>query len=172
MSDKGGFREDSIKAWLLLLKAVDAVKDEIRHMGCIRAKGISPGQLGVLINLALTDTPPTQMELSRLLLVSKGNITAVLRTLERKGWVERKADPTDKRQKRIALTPKGRAVMKSIVPKISEKVYSIFGAVGEKNMGHLSEQLISLLMVFPHGGDFMESINAKMRSIKERRGGF
>ena len=138
----------------------------------IRAKGISPGQLSVLINLALADTPPTQMELSRLLLVSKGNITAVLRTLERKGWAERKADPTDKRQKRIMLTRQGRAVMKDIVPDIIEKVYSIFGAVGEKNMGSLSGQLISLLMVFPQGGEFMESINAKMRSIKERRGGF
>ena len=172
MDKKNRFREDNIKAWLLLLKAVDAIKDEIRHMRSIQFNEISPGQLGVLINLTLTASPPTQMELSRLLLVTKGNVTAVLSTLEQKGLIRKRADPRDKRLKRIMLTGNGQSVMKKILSDINKKVASIFGSMGKGNVKLLSAQLVSLLMVFPRGDEYLESINSKVSMIKARRGGF
>ena len=163
--------EESIKAWLLLLKAVGAIRDEIRHMPNMQANEISPGQLAVLINLDLTENPPTQVELSRLLLVTEGNVTAVLNTLEQKGFVKKKPDRRDGRLKRITLTGHGRAVMKKILPEIDEKIASIFRSMGKKNIEALSGQLVSLLMVFPQADEFMESINSKIGSIRKQRGG-
>ena len=50
----------------------------------------------------------TQQEIAQNLLVTKGNIALVIDNLERDGLIERRADSSDARVKRIHLTTAGR----------------------------------------------------------------
>lgn len=60
--------------------------------------------------------PPTQVELAEELLVEKASVTPVLAGLERKGLVERRRDPSDRRKTRLILTPRGRALEATLLP--------------------------------------------------------
>lgn len=58
-----------------------------------------------------------QQELVSLLLVTKGNVGALLDRLESIGLVERRPDPKDRRANRLYLTPAGRELMSTLFDK-------------------------------------------------------
>jgi DNA-binding MarR family transcriptional regulator len=58
-----------------------------------------------------------QQELVKHLLVTKGNVGALLDRLESMGWVMRKADPNDRRANRLYLTPRGQGTIGEIIKK-------------------------------------------------------
>ncbi|MBI2807369.1 MAG: MarR family transcriptional regulator [Planctomycetes bacterium] len=60
------------------------------------------------------DAPPTQRRLARELYVSFPNVTLLLKRLERKGLVERRGNPADRREKYVQLTASGRRLLKRI----------------------------------------------------------
>lgn len=79
-----------------------------------RAHGLTPTQLQLLLRLR-TD-PPERNRASTLaaeLDLTVATVSDTLTTLERKGLVERTADPEDGRAVRIALTPHGDDVARS-----------------------------------------------------------
>jgi DNA-binding MarR family transcriptional regulator len=63
--------------------------------------------------LVLVDRAPglNQRELARQLDVDAGNLIAVLDGLEADGLLERTRDASDRRQRLVSLTPKGRRVL-------------------------------------------------------------
>ena len=73
--------------------------------------GITEVQFNVLALIhdqAGWDGGLTQVELSRLLLVNRSNITSLIDRMEQGGFVTRAPDPDDRRNKVVRLTPKGR----------------------------------------------------------------
>jgi DNA-binding MarR family transcriptional regulator len=56
-----------------------------------------------------------QQELVKHLLVTKGNVGALLDRLTSLGWVERRACPTDRRANRLFLTEVGRTTIEQII---------------------------------------------------------
>ncbi len=56
-----------------------------------------------------------QQELVKHLLVTKGNVGALLDRLETLGWVERRSDPNDRRANRLYLTPVGEKTIGEIL---------------------------------------------------------
>jgi DNA-binding MarR family transcriptional regulator len=58
-----------------------------------------------------------QQELVQHLLVTKGNVGALLDRLESMGWVTRRSDPNDRRANRLYLTPRGQATILEIIKK-------------------------------------------------------
>jgi MarR family 2-MHQ and catechol resistance regulon transcriptional repressor len=73
--------------------------------------GLTPAQFGVLEALYHLG----EMRICELIdktLSTSGNMTVVIRNLEKEGLVERKTNPDDKRAFNIALTLKGEAVIK------------------------------------------------------------
>ncbi len=70
-----------------------------------RAKdlGLTRSQWWVLNNL-FRNQGITQSELADILEIEKPSLGRLLDRLEAKGWVERRADPTDRRAKRLHLT--------------------------------------------------------------------
>ncbi len=58
-----------------------------------------------------------QQELVKHLLVTKGNVGALLDRLESLGWVERRADPNDRRANRLFLTATGQTTIEQIIRK-------------------------------------------------------
>ena len=58
-----------------------------------------------------------QQELVKHLLVTKGNVGALIDRLESMGWVARRADPSDRRANRLYLTPTGKVTIEGIIKK-------------------------------------------------------
>lgn len=81
------------------------------------AHGLSIGEFDVLAALRRAGEPyemnPTV--LARLLMLSPAGMTSRIDRLERAGHVARRADPSDRRAVRIALTPAGRALVDAAV---------------------------------------------------------
>jgi DNA-binding MarR family transcriptional regulator len=72
--------------------------------------GLTPAEFDVLAALRRSAPPyeQTPTEILRRTVVTSGGLTKILYRLEEKGWIERVADPEDRRSNRARLTPAGR----------------------------------------------------------------
>jgi DNA-binding MarR family transcriptional regulator len=109
---------------------------------------ITPQQWGVLSAIADESAPPTMAEVSRLLMVSKQNITGMITRLETLGLIRRAADPEDLRAVRIQLTRKGQQVVGSVTPiyrRWIDQALSDLSSGERKTLGRAVTRLITAL---------------------------
>ena len=64
--------------------------------------------------------PQSQRELARRLHYDPSNITALADSLEERGLLERRADASDRRLRRLALTPAGKRLRSSLEARLAE----------------------------------------------------
>lgn len=84
-----------------------------------RAHGLTDAQFNALMALhyqAEESTGLTQVELGRMLLVNRANITALVDRMEKAGLVERVADPEDRRCNRVRMTARGKGLFLRVEP--------------------------------------------------------
>ncbi len=81
----------------------------------LKPVGITSGQFSLLMSLNRPQ-PPKVGSVAALLAIDRTTLTANLKPLERRGFIETEADPTDKRARLLRLTPAGRAVLIDAVP--------------------------------------------------------
>ncbi len=77
----------------------------------LRPLGLNNWQFTLLMSLN-KPKPMTVIELANWLGMDRTTVTANLKPLERRGYIEIRRDETDGRAKRIALTPAGEAVLR------------------------------------------------------------
>src|SRR6266508_2833482 len=75
---------------------------------------ISITQMKTLHVLADTGSEVSVKELSDLLRLSLPGASRIVDALMRRGWLERREDPDDRRMKRIGITPAGREILERI----------------------------------------------------------
>ena len=97
----------------------------------------------------------SQIELSRMMLVNRANITAIIDRMEKAGLVTRTAVPGDRRSKAVRLTEQGRGLLLEIEEKYIDEVDRIMGVLDE------SEQKLLMSM--------LERIREQLREL-ERSG--
>ena len=119
-----GRRELEFRAWMRMvrfhLRMVRRVEQGFaRH-------GISPAQFDVLATLQAGEGI-TQQDLARRLLVTKGNVCGLIDRMELAGWVERRADPDDRRANRLFLTEQGRERLAETLPDHHALIHEILG---------------------------------------------
>jgi DNA-binding MarR family transcriptional regulator len=90
-----------------LVYAYDAAYDR-----AAREVGLSAAQACLLD--ALTDAGRSMGDLAGALLCDASNVTQLVARLEAGGLVTRRADPEDRRVKRVAITPAGRRVRRAV----------------------------------------------------------
>jgi DNA-binding MarR family transcriptional regulator len=83
----------------------------------------------------------TQRELSKRTEKDPTNITRILDQLERKGWIERKANATDRRSYLIYVTPSGRALSELLLPIEQEVTSNIEALLSQNNLDSLKLSL-------------------------------
>ena len=83
----------------------------------------------------------TMSELSRMLLVSNGNATAVVDRLEREGLVRRRPSDTDRRTVHVALTAEGLEQFENLANDHEAEVDSLFAALTESDLDSLTDIL-------------------------------
>ena len=81
----------------------------------LRPVKLTNGQFSLLISLNRLE-PPTMGPTAALLGMDRTTLTAALKPLERRGLVEVRADPADRRGRRLRLTAKGRALLRRAIP--------------------------------------------------------
>jgi DNA-binding MarR family transcriptional regulator len=95
-----------LRLWVRLLRAVRVVDVELRRR--LRAEfGETLPRFDVMAALARKESGMTMTEVSRLLMVSNGNVTGIVDRLVAEGLVVRSANAQDRRATFVRLTHKG-----------------------------------------------------------------
>ena len=81
----------------------------------LKPVGLTNGQFSLLMALN-RPAPPPMAPVAQLLAMDRTTLTAALKPLERRGLVEVKADPGDRRSRLLALTDAGREALGHAVP--------------------------------------------------------
>lgn len=83
----------------------------------------------------------TQVELSRMMLVNRANITTLIDRMEKADLVQRKPVPDDRRYNIIQLTPHGEAMYKEVAGIYRNKITEIMDVLNDEELG----QLVSIM---------------------------
>jgi MarR family transcriptional regulator, organic hydroperoxide resistance regulator len=109
MSSRGGDPELPRDVLRHLMGVLEAMK---QHVHALAAEfDLSLSQLDALKNL---ETPYSQRELAQQLHYDASNVTDIVDRLEERGLVTRTIDPTDRRVRRLVLTPEGEAIRRKL----------------------------------------------------------
>ncbi|MBC5629231.1 MarR family transcriptional regulator [Clostridium sp. NSJ-6] len=96
-----------------------------KELETVKESGLTPAQFGVLE--ALYNKGDLRIcELIEKILTTSGNITVVIKNLEKEGLIKKNPDPEDKRSCIISLTEKGKDIIESILPNHINNIKSIF----------------------------------------------
>jgi len=102
---------------------------------------LSPAARQALAVLDGAGEPLSPTEIARRLIVTTASVTSLLDTLERRGLVERRADPADRRRLLVAVTPPGRDLVRQYVPEVVALQAAVMSGIGEEDR----EQLVAVL---------------------------
>ena len=86
-----------------------------RYDEALRPVGLTNGQFSLLMSLNRPE-PPSIGEVAALLAMDRTTLTANLKPLARRGLMKVTVDAGDKRSRRLALTPAGRALLVTALP--------------------------------------------------------
>ena len=136
---------------MLLLRSHQAVMAEFRPI--LRRHGITDTQWRVLRALTTADAVRIS-RLAALTLISGPSLTRILKTLDERGLIVRRAEPDDLRAARISITPAGRKLIAGVAPHSEARYRSIAGRIGAGAM----DQLYALL------GDLPEQLKREPRA--------
>ena len=129
----------ALKLWLRLLACTTQIEDEVRRR--LRAKfGVSLGRFDYLAQLYRHEGVKMG-ELSRLLMVTGGNVTGLTDELERDGLVVRESSPSDRRAWIVRLTPEGRRGFETMAKQHERWVVELFGRLDARTLRQLHDQL-------------------------------
>jgi len=118
------------EALLQVLRTADTLWNSSRRF--FARWDLSPSQFNVLNLLRNKPEGLSQIELGRLLIMHRSNVTGLVDRLERRGLAQRKDAAWDRRVYRIVLTAGGRKLLEQILPQYyeaAEKVWDGFPAL-------------------------------------------
>lgn len=119
-------RRTDVKLWLRLLSCSTIIEKRLRRRFADRF-GITLPRFDVLATVERHPDGVTMGELSQSLLVSNGNVTALVRQLEQDGLVSTSPSPGDRRVLIVALTDMGGALFSELAAAHHEWIEAMFG---------------------------------------------
>ena len=129
-----------LKMWIRMLRVTRMAENHLREFLRLRHDTTLP-RFDVMAALYRLREGVTMSELSRMLLVSNGNATAVVDRLERDGLVRRSPSETDRRTVYVALTAEGLAQFEVLAAGHEAEVDTLFAGLGEADLDSLTEIL-------------------------------
>jgi len=111
----------------------------------LKPMGLSQVQWRVLLMLARLETAPRQGELVERIGVEGPTLVKLLDRMARRGWVQRRPFPEDRRCKTVHLTPKARGVVQKIRKVTSGFRKELFAAVSADELQRCTHTLQALL---------------------------
>lgn len=126
----------AVKAMVVLRKAYRTI--DAKTSESFKEDDLTQTQFGVL-DVLYSKGPMKIGELMDSILATSGNMTVVIRNMEKKGWVTRHTCPDDKRAYLVTLTDAGRQVIEHALPLHIEKSRTPFQCSLKKNKRNLSD---------------------------------
>jgi len=128
----------ALSTFVVFSRAEHAIHE--KEMKTIKQSGLTAMQFGVLE--ALYNKGPLKIcEVMEKLLTTSGNITVVVKNLERDGLIRKEQDPKDGRACKLAITEEGKKTMERVLPAHYANIGAIFGALSDEEMRTLKEIL-------------------------------
>ncbi len=148
----------SLRIWLRLLACSSLVEGEVRRrlrdeFECTLPRFDVLAQLDSASREAVEGL--TMSELSRRLMVTNGNLTALVERLVQEGVVSRSAAPADRRTQIVRLSVEGRRALNSMAPKHEAWINGMFSALDDEDRAILYALLGKLR------GSIKESLDAE-----------
>ena len=130
----------ALRIWLRLLTCTQLIEQKVRSRLRERFATTLP-RFDLMAQLERHPEGLKMNELSRLLMVTGGNVTAIVDQLEGEGLVERLAEPADRRAFRIRLTRAGERSFADMASAHEEWVVEMLAGLSRKE----HEELLKLL---------------------------
>lgn len=111
---------------------------------------VTEGEHYVLGRLTTAGDGVPAGDLSRGLGLTTGRIAIILGNLERKGLVQRKSDPSDKRMVIVFITEEGKKTMNAHREHILSKMEHVLAALGENDANELVRIIKRIVHECPH----------------------
>lgn len=111
---------------------------------------LSPSQFNILNLLRGSSEGLTQIDLSRELITHRSNITGLIDRLEKRGFVQRKTSPFDRRVWRISLTKDGAALIREVLPSYYRLIEQVWGDTPAAKAELIAKQLRHLTTEAEH----------------------
>jgi len=145
MSDRSNFPYEStlhVRDTCLCLHLQRAARAAARLFDeAFRPFGLTNGQFSLLMSLNRPE-PPVMGDVARLLALDRTTLTANLKPLERRGLVEIRPDPSDRRSRRLKLTREGEELLAKAYPVWRETHAELEKLVGDPD--RLREDLLRI----------------------------
>jgi DNA-binding MarR family transcriptional regulator len=109
----------------------------------LRPFGLTNGQFSLLMSLNRPE-PPGMASVASLLAMDRTTLTAALKPLERRGLVKITTDPSDRRGRRMKLTPQGMALLSTAVPVWERTSLEVEGLLDDGDPDRFRRNLRSL----------------------------
>lgn len=129
-----------LKTWIRLLGVTRFAEGRLRDFLRVRHKTTLP-RFDVMAALYRRPDGVKMSELSRLLLVSNGNSTAIVDGLEKDGLVRRASSESDRRTVIASLTPKGLSWFEGLACEHEAEVSGLLDTLSEDDLHHLTDIL-------------------------------
>ena len=129
-----------LKMWIRLLGVTRAAENHLREHLRVKHETTLP-RFDVMAALWRKREGVTMSELSRMLLVSNGNATAVVDRLERDGFVSRRQSETDRRTVFVSLTEAGLSEFEGLAAGHEREVGKLFADLSEADLDQLTDIL-------------------------------
>lgn len=137
MSDRS---KRQLKMWIRLLGVTRATENGLREYLRLQHETTLP-RFDVMAALYRRRDGISMSELSRMLLVSNGNATAVVDRLEADGMVRRTPSDSDRRTVCVALTPAGLAAFEAQADGHEAEVARLFARWSDEDIDRMTELL-------------------------------
>jgi DNA-binding MarR family transcriptional regulator len=122
-----------LRLWLRLLSCATTIEKKARAMLIARFATTLP-RFDVMAALDRAPDGLTMSALSELLLVSNGNVTAIVSRLVEDGLVARAQDKSDRRVQRVKLTAKGRRDFRAMAAAHESWIEQLLGELGDADI--------------------------------------
>ena len=130
----------ALKLWLRMLASTTHIEAEIRRR--LRDRfDISLARFDYMAQLYRYKEGLKMRALSRYLMVTGGNVTALTDDLEADGIVLRESSPSDRRAWIVRLTPKGRRLFETMAEEHEGWILDLFSGLDPKTVQQLYAQL-------------------------------
>ncbi|MFC2968915.1 MarR family winged helix-turn-helix transcriptional regulator [Acidimangrovimonas pyrenivorans] len=129
-----------LKTWIRLLGVTRGAEAHLRDF-LRRNHDTTLPRFDVMAALYRRRDGATMSELSRMLLVSNGNATAVVDRLEKDGLVKRRPSENDRRTVIVALTEAGLHSFEALAEEHEREVNTLFAGLGEADLDTLTDIL-------------------------------
>ena len=130
----------ALRIWLRLLTCTQLIERRVRS-GLREEFGTTLPRFDLMAQLERHPEGLKMNELSRLLMVTGGNVTAIVDQLEKEGLVERLDEPADRRAFRIRLTRPGDKTFAEMARAHEQWVVALLSGLSRRDR----EELLKLL---------------------------